>query len=122
MSQSFAIVESAASPGYHVAEFSGKRLKRSAPLAYSDRMLSTTGHCQEALNRHAPAPPASSRRASLSWPTWEITDDHARRMLKSDATLDNLPKGGQGMGTPDPALPTGMYHPLRLRSPHRLRR
>ena len=66
MGTTYAIVESAASPGYHVAEFSGKRLKRSAPLASSDRMLSTTGQCQEALNRHTPAPPASSRRASSS--------------------------------------------------------
>ena len=54
MSQAFAIVESAASPGYHVAELSGKRLKRSAPIPASGTMPSTRAECESALNRRAP--------------------------------------------------------------------
>lgn len=55
MSATFAIVESAASPGYHVAEFSGKRLKRSAPLSASQPMPSTRAECETALTRHNPS-------------------------------------------------------------------
>ena len=44
----FAIVESAASPGYHVA---GKRLKRSAPIPASGTMPSTRAECESALQR-----------------------------------------------------------------------
>ena len=55
MSQAFAIVESAASPGYHVAEFSGKRLRRSAPIPASERMPSTTEQCVKALESRAPS-------------------------------------------------------------------
>ena len=55
MSQSFAIVESATSPGYHVAELAGKRLKRSAPLNASQPMPPTRAECESALNRRAPS-------------------------------------------------------------------
>ena len=55
MNQSFAIVESTASNGYHVAELAGKRLKRSAPIAASERMPSNRSECETALNRHTPS-------------------------------------------------------------------
>ena len=55
MSQSFAIVESATSNGYHIAELAGKRLKRSTPIAASERMPSTKSECETALNRRNPS-------------------------------------------------------------------
>ena len=55
MSATYAIVESAASPGYHIAELSGKRLKRSAPIPASERMPSTTEQCVKALERRNPS-------------------------------------------------------------------
>ena len=48
----YAIVESASSNGYHVAQPQGKCLHRSVPLTASDRMSSSTAEqCAQALER-----------------------------------------------------------------------